>query len=249
MQLPQNVTRLCGNKRFSFQCHPQVPCFTECCRALELALSPYDVLCLRKELGMSSGEFFERYAVVEQDAAGGFPKVYLGMVDDGRASCPFISPNGCTVYNGRPGACRAYPVGRGITADGNGAVHEIHVLLREEHCQGFMEPCSHNVAEWFEMQGLSEYNRINDELFPLLQHEKVHNNIRLTQEQIDSFMLTLYKVDEFRKALAAPGSLPGLQLDDREIAHVMEDDISLIRLGIRWLMETLLSEKNEHRQF
>jgi len=249
MQFPQNVTKLCGNKRFSFQCNPKVPCFTECCRELELALSPYDVLRLRKELGMSSEEFFERYAVVEQDAKGGFPKVYLGMVDDGRASCPFISPNGCTVYNGRPGACRAYPVGRGTTADGDGAVHEIHVLLREEHCQGFMESNTYNVAEWYENQGLNEYNRINDELLPLLQHEKVRNGIRLTQEQIDSFMLTLYKLDEFQKAIAARDSLPGLQLDDREIVLIQEDDTSLIRIGVRWLRESLLAEKNEYRQF
>ena len=243
MQFPQNVTKLCGKKRFSFRCHPEVPCFTECCRELELALSPYDVLCLRRELQMSSGEFLERYALVEQDATGGFPKVYLAMVDDGRASCPFISANGCTVYNGRPGACRAYPVGRGVTLDNNGEAHEIHVLIREEHCQGFTGPCSHNVAEWFENQKLTEYNIINDELLPLLQHEKAHNGIRLTQEQLDSFMLTLYKLDEFREAISAPDFLSGLQLDDREMALILEDDISLMRLGIRWLKETLLAEK------
>ena len=243
MQFPQNVTRLCGKKRFSFRCHPKVPCFTECCRELELALSPYDVLCLRRELQMSSGEFLERYAIVEQDATGGFPKVYLAMVDDGRASCPFISANGCTVYNGRPGACRAYPVGRGVTLDGNGEAHEIHVLIREKHCQGFTEPCSHNVAEWFENQKLTEYNLINDELLPLLQHGKVRNGIRLTQEQFNSFMLMLYKLDEFREAISTPDSLWGLQLDDREKALVLEDDTSLIRHGIRWLKETLLAEK------
>jgi Fe-S-cluster containining protein len=243
MQFPHNVTRLCGKKRFSFRCHPKVPCFTECCRELELALSPYDVLCLRRELQMSSEEFLERYAVVEQDATGGFPKVYLGMVDDGRASCPFISANGCTVYNGRPGACRAYPVGRGVTLDKNGEAHEIHVLIREEHCQGFTEPCSHNVAEWLESQNLKEYTIINDELLPLLQHEKVRNGIMFTQEQLDNFMLTLYKLDEFREAVAEPDSLLRLHLDDREKALIQEDETSLIRLGIRWLKETLLAEK------
>jgi Fe-S-cluster containining protein len=220
-----------------------VQCFTECCRELELALTPYDVLCLRKELQMSSEEFLARYAVVEQDATGGFPKVYLGMVDDGRASCPFISVNGCKVYNARPGACRAYPVGRGVTLAANGDVHEIHVLVREEHCQGFAEPCSHNVGKWFENQGLGEYNRINDEVLTLLQHEKVRRGIRLSQEQINSFMLTLYKVDEFREAVAAPDSLPGLHLDDREINEILEDDTSLLRFGVRWLKQTLLAEK------
>lgn len=243
MQFPQNVTRICGNKRFSFKCHSKLPCYTECCRELELALTPYDVLCLRKELGLSSADFIEHYAVVEQDAAGGFPKVYLGMVDDGRASCPFISSGGCKVYQVRPGACRAYPVGRGATVAGNGEVHEIHVLVREEHCHGFTEPHSHNVYEWYENQGLIEYNRINDELLTLLQHEKVHNGIRLTQEQIDYFMLILYKLDEFRKAVEVPGVLPGLNLDEKERTEILADDISLLSFGIHLLKEILFTEK------
>ena len=243
MQLPQNVTRLCGKKRFSFRCHPQVPCFTECCHELELALTPYDVLCLRKELQISSEEFFARYAVVEQEAAGNFPKVYLAMVDDGRASCPFISASGCRVYNARPGACRAYPVGRGVTLAENGDVHEIHVLVREDHCQGFTESEPHSVDKWFESQGLDEYNKINDEVLPLLHYEKVRRGLRLSQEQIDIFMLILYKVDYFRKALSAPDSLPGLQLDDREISRILENDISLLQFGIRWLKQTLLAEE------
>jgi Fe-S-cluster containining protein len=243
MQFPQNVTRLCGNKHFSFRCHPKVPCFTECCRELELVLTPYDVLCLRKELQVSSAQFIARYAIVEQDAAGGFPQVYLGMVDDGRASCPFISKNGCRVYNARPGACRAYPVGRGVTLDENGDVHEIHVLVREEHCQGFSDPPSQNVREWFENQGLVEYNMINDELLPLLQHDKVRRGLSLTQEQIDNFMLILYNLDEFRKVVSAPSSLEGFNLDARQRIHILEDDTSLLRFGVRWLKETLLAEK------
>ena len=86
MEFPDNVTRLCGMKRFSFGCHPDVACFTECCRELDLALTPYDVLCLRKELQMGSEDFIDRYVVIEQDENEIFPRLYLGMVDDGKAS-------------------------------------------------------------------------------------------------------------------------------------------------------------------
>ena len=242
MQFQQNVTRICGSKRFSFRCHPKLPCFTECCRELELALTPYDVLCLRQKLQLSSTAFFERYAVVEQDEAGGFPRVYLGMVDDGRASCPFLSPEGCTVYDARPGACRAYPVGRGATLDRNGDVHEMHVLVREEHCQGFAESESHNVAEWFESQGLTAYNRINDEMLSFLLHERFRKDFEISQEQLNFFMLMLYKIDEFRKAIATPGNLPGLRMDDRERDKILADEISQLRFGIRWLKGILLAE-------
>src|SRR5210317_1000027 len=117
MQFPDNVTRLCGQKPFSFGCHPKVSCFTECCRELDLILTPYDVLRLCRELLIKPADFIERYVVEELDENGVFPVLYLGMVDDGRASCPFVSRDGCRVYNGRPGACRAYPIGRGTVLD------------------------------------------------------------------------------------------------------------------------------------
>jgi len=243
MQFPKNVTKLCGGRCFSFRCHPDVLCFTECCRELDLALTPYDVLRLRKELQMNSTEFIERYVVVEQETDEVFPRLYLGMVDDGRASCPFISDRGCKVYRSRPGACRAYPVGRGATLNANGEVDEIHVLVREAHCQGFAESLTQDVAQWFENQGLTEYNEINDEVLCLLQHEKVRKGLRLTQEQSDNFMLILYKVDEFRQKIATTEFLSQLQLGKEEISAILADDTSLLRFGIRWLRETLFAEE------
>ena len=243
MHFPENVTRLCGKKRFSFACHPKVPCFTECCRELELALTPYDVICLCKELQMSSAEFIERYAVVEQDEREGFPNVYLGMVDDGRASCPFISANGCKVYESRPGACRAYPVGRGATLDAHGNVSEMHVLVREEHCQGFSEPHSHNVTEWFENQGLIEYNAINDEVLGLLHHEKIRQGRCLTKDEKDTFILALYQLDEFRKMVSSPVFYEKYMLSKEERRSALADDLNLLRFAIRRLQELLFTEK------
>jgi Fe-S-cluster containining protein len=243
MHFPDNVTRLCGLKRFTFECHPDVACFTECCRELDLALTPYDVLCLCRELEMKAADFIERYVVLEQDENGIFPVLYLGMVDDGRASCPFISKNGCMVYNGRPGACRAYPVGRGTMLDSTGKKQELYVLVREEHCKGFAESETHNVAEWFKDQGLEEYNKINDEVLNLLQHKQVCKEISLDQEQKDNFLLALFKLDEFRELVSSPGFQKNFMLPEAEKCSVLADDLSLLSFGIRWLKETLFTEK------
>lgn len=244
MQFPDNVTRLCGLKGFSFGCHPDVTCFTECCRELDLVLTPYDVLHLCKELEMTAAAFIERYVVLEQDENNIFPVLYLGMVDDGRASCPFISKSGCRVYNGRPGACRAYPIGRGVTLDSNGKKQELYVLVREDHCRGFAEDQTHTVAEWFENQGLVEYNKINDEILTLLQHEQVSKGMRLTREQKDNFLLALYKLDEFRELVSSPGFQDEFMLTEEEKRLIFSDDLKLLRFGIRWLKETLFTEKN-----
>ncbi len=241
MRFPENVSRLCNSKPFSFRCHPDISCFNECCRELELILTPYDVLCLCRELQMSAAEFIDRFAVVEEDENGGFPHLYLGMVDDGKASCPFISEKGCRVYHRRPGACRAYPVGRGATLDVKGRVHEIHVLVREEHCLGFREPDSHTVAEWFENQGLNDYNAINDEVLSLLQHEQMHQGVCFTRKQKEIFMLALYKLDEFREIVSAAAFQKTNKLSQEEYEAILENDLSLLRFGIDWLKKLLFT--------
>ncbi len=245
MQFPENVTRLCGLKRFSFGCHPDVKCFTECCRELDLVLTPYDILQLCKELQMGSAEFIDRYVVLELDENGVFPVLYLGMVDDGRASCPFVDNSGCRVYNGRPGACRAYPVGRGATLDSNGKKQELYVLVREEHCQGFAEEREYTATEWFENQGLIEYNTVNDELLTLLQHEKIGSGMRFSQEQRADILLALYKLDEFFELVSSADFQAEFELTAEEKENIQDDALALLRLGIRWLKETLFTDKDE----
>jgi len=247
MDFPDNVTRLCGRKRFSFGCHPKVGCFTECCRELELALTPYDVLRLCRELHMGSVEFLDRYVVVAQDEKGGFPVLYLGMIDDGRASCPFISAKGCRVYNGRPGACRAYPVGRGVALDDKGMKREILVLVREDHCLGFAELRSQDAAEWFINQGLTEYNAANDEVMGLMHHERFRQGRKLTPMEKDAYILALYKLDEFRRYVSTTAFQDKVRLDEEELRAVLADDLRLLRLGIRWLQEVLFQKKYEQR--
>ena len=242
MQFPENVTRLCGAKKFSFGCHAGVDCFTECCRELELALTPYDVLRLRKKLGLSSADFINRYIVLEQEQNDIFPRLYLGMVDDGRASCPFVGPTGCMVYEDRPGACRAYPVGRGASLTADGSRQEIYVLVRENHCLGFDEPGLYSVKEWFHNQGLAEYNQMNDEVMSLLQHDQVRQGVRFSPEQIDFFLLALYKLDEFRYFVSGTDCAARFKVEEQDRQAALIDEESLLRFGIRCLKKVLFDQ-------
>ena len=49
------------NHTFSFLCSERVPCFNECCKDLNQALTPYDILRLKKHMGLPSSSFLERY--------------------------------------------------------------------------------------------------------------------------------------------------------------------------------------------
>ncbi len=171
-----NMQPINSSDNFYFDCHPGVDCFTECCRELDLALTPYDVLRLKKQLAIHSHTFLEQYVIIEWDAQQVFPTCYLTMVDDGRASCIFVDKNkGCKVYIDRPGACRAYPVGRGICNNGGNDTRdeELFVLVKEPHCHGFSEKNQRTPLTYLSNQELDNYNLYNDALTKLLQHQQI----------------------------------------------------------------------------
>ncbi|MBU0960614.1 MAG: YkgJ family cysteine cluster protein, partial [Proteobacteria bacterium] len=240
MQLPKHVTRIQDDEYFSFSCHPGVDCFTDCCRELELSLTPYDILRLKQETGLHSETFLDRYVIMEQEADEAFPRFYLTMVDDGQASCVFVSNKGCTVYAGRPGACRTYPMGRAAKRQGDQSIQEFFVLLKETHCHGFLEKESQTAKKYSMDQGLKRYNKMNDRVTSVLQHEKIRRGMRLTSEETAFFVLALYNIDSFREQLEA-GGLPNQEqyLPQREACT---DDEQLLLFAVTWLSRVLFQK-------
>jgi len=236
---PQNVTRLADEETFTFSCHPGVGCFTECCRMLELALTPYDVLRLRKATGLTSGQLLDRYIITEQEPGEAFPRFYLTMVDDGRASCVFVCDRGCTVYEHRPGACRAYPLGRAVRRSNNGQVDDHFVLIKEDHCLGFQEPVVQNTLAYSADQDLVTYNRFNDAVAAILQHDAVRKGFIPSAGQIDLFVLALYDLDDFRQRIR------NCRLDDFILSQAeqtkLDSDEELLLFGIDWLSRQLFA--------
>jgi Fe-S-cluster containining protein len=241
-KLPEHFHSIDNSEKFCFACHPGVPCFTQCCRQLDLALTPYDVLRLKNRLKLHSGKFLEQYVIIEWEEGMVFPACYLTMVDDGRASCVFVSDKGCSVYEDRPGACRAYPVGRGASRDGDGTVTEQYVLVKEPHCQGFEENPEQTAAEYFQDQGLVDYNRFNDPLMQLLQHPRIHFGFRPSKTQRDQFILALYDLDMFRREMADGRISMNRPFSATELQALAGSDEELLLLGIRWLMQECFNE-------
>ncbi len=229
---------------FRFACHPGVSCFTECCRELDLALTPYDVLRLKRHLQISSGQVLHKYVIIEWDESQLFPSYYLTMVDDGRASCVFVdAQKGCTVYEDRPGSCRAYPLGRGASRQDKALPQESLVLIREPHCKGFAEACEQSVGEYLRGQGLKEYNRFNDALLPLIQHAQIlSHTFRPSRKQLDQYTLALYDQDQFRMDMSDGRIALNHPLTPGQLAGLAGDDEELLLLGIRWLLQEFFGE-------
>jgi len=233
-ELPDHVVRLDQGEPFSFLCHQQIDCFTHCCRELELALTPYDVLRLRQATRLDSAELLEKYIIIEQNPEDIFPRFYLTMVDDGKASCVFIQQDGCSIYQHRPGACRTYPMGRAAIRE-KGKLEEFFVLLHEPHCHGFAEQTIQTIDSYSRAQGLESYNRYNDMLTEITQHEKIRQGMRLDNKQVQTYSLALYDIDTFRASLKK-GALMGAE--DAPVT-VFSNDEALLEYAMKWLEREL----------
>jgi len=241
-QLPENFKPVQSEENFCFSCHPGVPCFTECCRELDLALTPYDALRLKNRLQMHSGTFLEKYVIISWEEGQIFPTCYLTMVDDGRASCVFVEPSGCSVYPDRPGACRTYPLGRGVRLRRDGSTEEQFVLVKEAHCRGFEEEKEQTPQDYIINQELEAYNRANDAIIPLLQHERIQRGFRPDRDGLDQFILALYNLDMFRQEMSDGRVSMNRPLNAIELQALAGDDKELLQLGVRWLLQEFFSE-------
>lgn len=233
-KFPESVYRLKPDQPFDFACHPGVPCFTECCKMLELVLTPYDVLRLRWGTGLNSQQLHDQYIIEDRADDELFPKYYLTMVDDGQASCVFVDKkSGCQVYPHRPGACRAYPLGRAAVRTREGELKQHFVLLKENHCKGFKENTEQTPLTYSAGQGLDEYNRMNDAVARLIQHNDIRRGIfQPNDAQLRQYALALYNIDIFRAKV-----IRGDLAIDTYPAEIRDNDEALLLFAIDWLID------------
>ncbi len=222
------IKKIGPDDTFTFNCHPGVPCFTECCRSLELALTPYDVARLRKNLGMDREDFLARHTMVAVIPEEVFPQVMLAMDEKNADRCPFVSPDGCRVYPDRPAACRTYPLGRGISMDESGTIRERFVTICENHCRGFAEPEEQTPRTWLAGQELAPYNHAADLLFSLRQ-KAIARGFTPDDDNAEFYLRALY--------LDPDPTLP--EKTKKEAQQGGEEELELLKIRIRKVAEVL----------
>lgn len=231
----ESLPELKAGERFRFACHPKVPCFNACCSDLTLMLTPYDVLRLRERLGLSSREFIARHALTALAPDTGFPMLRLRMMDQVPGSpCPFVTVEGCSVYPGRPGACRTYPLGRATKTGPSGEVVEQFFVVREPHCRGFEEGTDWTSGDWLGDQELQEYNRNNDRYMLLLAKAK-ELGARLDQRQANMVFLAAYNVDGFKDFLLNTGLFSRLDVSPEDQEAILSVETRRLLFAMDWL--------------
>lgn len=243
---PELFQSLPEGDRFRFSCHKDVSCFTDCCRDLNLMLTPYDVLRVRRTLGMDSTAFLDRYTVTETDPDWKIPVVKLKMEENALRSCPFVSKEGCRIYPDRPAACRAYPLGRAARRSPHGpgvpVVQEKYFLVKEPHCLGFQETQEWAVAEWMQNQGIVPYNEMNDRWMEFLSRYKPGGRTELSPKQWRMFYMAVYSLDRFRDFVFGTRFLSLFVLSEETQKSIRESDEELLKFAFKWLAFSLFGD-------
>ena len=205
----ESLPRIKEGENFWFACHPEVPCFNACCSDLTMPLTPYDVLRLCRGLEMGSEQFFEEFTRVGCYEDTGLPLLHLRMEDSPGRPCPFVTEQGCGVYEHRSSACRTYPLGRAAcrAEQGQGeagpiTLEERYFLVREEHCKGFAQSREWTVDTWLADQGMETYNRMNDRYMRLIaRYKDLAKGAILSGKHATMALLCLYQQDRFLEFL------------------------------------------------
>lgn len=241
--VPEVLEALPEGQRFRFACHRNVRCFTECCRDLNLTLTPYDVLRVKRSLGLESSTFLEQYTVTETNSEWKIPVVKLRMENTPLRHCPFVAKEGCRIYADRPGACRAYPLGRAARRSaqkfGVSMVEEKYFLVKEPHCFGFQEGREWKADEWMEDQGLPTYNDMNDLWMNFLSRYKPGSRSNLDSKQWRMFYMACYSLDRFRAFVFETRFLSLFVLTEETQRRIRESDEELLAFAFTWLAFSL----------
>ncbi|MFZ1986897.1 MAG: YkgJ family cysteine cluster protein [Desulfatitalea sp.] len=223
---------------FRFHCHNQLACFNRCCHNLNLFLYPYDVLRLKRNLGISSDQFIEGYVDVVLRQANHFPEVVLRMAASEKAPCPFLTPQGCGVYPDRPHTCRLFPLEQGARYEAaTGRTEAVYFFRPPELCLGPGEDRPLTVAAYIQEQAAQAYEPLTmawAEVRRLFQNDPWGVEGPQGSKAKMAFMAA-YNLDRFREFLFGSTFLKRYRVPPALVKKMRGDDEALLSFGFEWI--------------
>jgi len=200
-----------------------------------IVLTPYDVLCLKNSLGISSDDFLEKHTIILPQEGSIIPLVILKMNEDDKR-CPFVSRKGCLVYEDRPWACRMYPLE--VNADGT-----FDLITDASRCLGLKEQDIWKISDWMGEQGIPAHEEIN-ELFSEVTKPLVAQQLDIDNPSIMKMIfMALYNIDRFRDFVFGSTFLDRFEVDQEKIKKIKENDVELLKFAFDWIKFGILGEK------
>ena len=245
-ELPESLRerrRLGHDDAFRFGCHPGVACFNNCCADVNILLTPLDVLRLARRLGMHTRDFLQRYTLMPITKDLHLPVVMLRMNDEDGKKCHFVGPQGCTLYDDRPWACRMYPVGMALSPAKAGVEPEpLYFLFEDAFCHGREEPTEWTVDRWRHDQGVPEREAIEAGFRDVVGHPWFIGGRQLDPKRMELFHTACYDLDAFREFVFESSFLTRFEVEPEVVETIRTSDEALLAFAFRWLRFALFAE-------
>ncbi len=244
---PSNIipTKYTLDSKIKFHCHPGVSCFTACCGNIDIILAPYDILRLRKLLNLSSDEFLLRFTTPVFIEKTDMPGVKINLDENGR--CPFVTDEGCTIYEERPSACRYYPIGMANfhqAGDEGADAEKFFFVVKEDHCKGHDEPKEWTIREWRADQGVDICDEMNNEWMQLVMRRKSYGfQANLSEHGQKMFFMVSTNLEKFKSFVFESSFLDTYIIDDETLEKIKNDDVQLMLFGFKYLAGSLFGAK------
>ncbi len=244
-QSPVMPTLIEGGHQLQFSCHKGIGCWNACCANIDISLTPYDIIRLKKRLGISSTVFLQDYTVPYEMEKEGIAGVKFRPVDGGTA-CRFMTPEGCSVYEDRPTACRYYPVALlSMRKQDEYVDSQSYALVKEDHCKGHEVARTVTIDEYRTEQGVVEYDELARGWRQLVLKKKSSGPSigapSLKSRQL--FFMACYDVDTFHNFVDSEAFGKLFKLGADEKALLMADDVELMQFAFRFLKQVMFGEQ------
>jgi Fe-S-cluster containining protein len=242
---PVIPNQLPGDAVIQFRCHKDIDCFNACCKNIDIMLTPYDILRLKRRLGITSTEFLRLYTEPFEFGKNSVAGVKY-KPREGTTECQFVTDEGCSVYEDRPTACRYYPVGLLSTRrQDENFDRASYALVKEDHCHGHFEDRKLTIDEYRKEQGLEEYDEHGRAWRQLILKVKSAGPAigNMSKTSLKFFFMACYDLDRFREFVRSSGFSTTYDIDQATRDELLGDDMALLRFGDRMIRQIMYGEE------
>ena len=243
-QSPVQPVELTLDSEFRFDCHKGVSCFNACCKNIDITLTPYDILRLKRRAGLTSSQWVGRYTVPFHLDAHEMPGLKMAT-KPATSECVFLTESGCGVYEDRPSACRYYALGSmGVRRTASAKVEDLYFIVKEDHCKGHEEPRHLSVRQYRKEQGIEKYDQMNHEWRDIILKKRSSGPTvgAPSPRSLQLFDMCSYDMDNFRAFINSDGFTEVFDLGLSERTELTEDEDKLLLFACRFLKQVLFGE-------
>jgi len=201
-------------------------------------LYPYDIIRLKNRLGMSSDELLKQKTISAFRDNPYFPSLMLRMTETEDNACPFLSSNGCEVYEDRPFSCRAYPLEIAVSRNNDDTPRaKCYFVAIHPYCRGHAETRQWTIEEWLTDQNTHIYNQMNvlwveiDSFF----RKNPWGTEGVGGNALKMAFMACFNIDKMRSFVFESTFLSRFIIPSDRIQHCIDSDVELMKLGFDWV--------------